>query len=157
MGWATLTADGLPAAGSVTGTVAHPAFVAVSADRDDVLALTFEGISKLDRCSPVTLTFDDGTAIVEYRRASAFSDAGMTYAVIGTFTPSGGKAKHVLRVAGKIGTLFVQASAFISNPDDYRAEADRLSGFINQVAGLARTLPAQGIEFAPEDDAGLGA
>lgn len=77
--------------------------------------------------------------------------------MIGTFTPSGGKAEHVLRVAGKIGTLFVQASAFISNPDDYRAEADRLSGFINQVAGLARTPPGAGIEVAPEHDGGLGA
>lgn len=89
--------------------------------------------------------------------AAAFSDAGMTYAVIGTITPPSGKTKHVLRVAGKIGTLFVQASANISNPDDYRADADRLSGFINQVAGLASTLPATGILPAPEHDAGLGA
>ncbi len=121
------------------------------------MALTFEGISQLERCSPVTLTYKNGTAIVDYRRASAFSDAGMTYAVIGTFKPSSGKVEHVLRVAGKIGTLLVQASASISNPDDYRAEADRLSGFINQVAALAKTLPAEGVEVAPEDDAAVGA
>ena len=157
LGWATLTADGLPAAGSFTGTEANPAFVAVSADRNDALALSFEAISRLDRCSPLTLTYANETATVEYRRASAFSDAGMTYAVIGTITPPSGKTKHVLRVAGKIGTLFVQASANISNPDDYRADADRLSGFINQVAALASTLPATGILPAPDHDAGLGA
>lgn len=106
LGWATLTADGLPAAGSVIGTAAHPAFVAVSADRDDVLALTFEGITRLERCSPVTMIFDDGTATAEYRQASAFSDAGVP--------PAEGSAAAVKERGPGSGLLDLEVPALLS-------------------------------------------
>jgi hypothetical protein len=157
LGWATLIADDTPAAGSKTGSPDHPAYVVVSGDRDDMLTMTFDGISKLDKCSPVELHIDGKTATATFERASAFTDAGKTYAVIASVTPSGGATRHVLRVAGKIGTLFVQASGNLDDPGEYRAEADRLSAYVNQVVAAGQSLAEDGVLPTPAAAPGLKA
>lgn len=149
LGWATLIADDTPAAGSKSGTPDHPAYVVVSGDRDDMLTMTFDGIGKLHKCSPVELHLNGETATATFERASAFTDAGMTYAVIASITPPGSETRHVLRVAGKMGTLFVQASGNLDNPADYREEADRLSKYVNQVVAAGRSLAEDGIMPTP--------
>ncbi len=149
LGWATLMGDRMPAAGSLTGTWDHPVFVAVTGDRDDQLALAFSAITHLSECSPARVTVDGKTTTVSFRPASAFSEAGLTYSTIASTYPPGMAPRHVLRVAGKIGTLFVQASANIDNPEDYRADADRLSVYINQVVAASRSLAEDGVMPAP--------
>lgn len=145
LAWATLTADGIPSAGSVGGTPEHPAFVAVSGDRQGMLTQTFNGISRLENCSPVQLDNGGETATATFQQASAFTDAGKTYAVIAGISSPGVPPQYVLRVAGKMGALFVQASTNLDNPDDYRAEADRLSEYVNQVVAAGRSLAEDGV------------
>jgi hypothetical protein len=140
LAWAMLMSDGLPAAGTVSGTLADPVFLAISADRDDVLALAFPSVVELPDCSPARLTLENGTATATYRRASAFTDADGTYAVVASFAADGNETGHFLRVAAKTGTLFVQAIAQVADPDDYRAAADRLTGYVNRVVAAQKRL-----------------
>ncbi|KUM33512.1 hypothetical protein [Arthrobacter sp. EPSL27] len=154
LAWAMLMSDGLPAAGTFSGTRAEPVHLVVSADRGDVLALAFPTIFKLPDCSPVSLTVVDGTATANYRRASAFTDADGTYAVLASIGADGADPGHFLRVAAKTGTLFVQAIVRVADPDDYRAAADRLTGYVNQVVAAQKRveqgldpLPPAGAEF----------
>lgn len=149
LGWATLLGEHMPAAGSLTGTWDKPVFVAVTGDRDDKLALNFNAITHLSDCSPARVTVDGKTTTINFLPASAFSEAGQTYSVIASTYPQGMAPQHVLRVAGKIGTLFVQASATIDSPEDYRADADRLSVYVNQVVAASRSLVEDGIKPTP--------
>lgn len=52
---------------------------------------------------------------------------------IATLLIEGKRPAHFLRVAAKNGTLFVQATMPLADPGDYRNEANRLTGYINQV------------------------
>lgn len=149
LAWATLTSDGIPSAGSLGGMPGHPAFVAVSGDRNDMLEMTFDDIAQLENCSPVQLNNGSDTATATYQQASAFTDAGATYAVIAGIGAPGVPPQYFLRVAGKVGALFVQVSGRIDNPDDYRAEADRLSEYVNQVVAAGRSLAEDGIMPTP--------
>lgn len=133
LAWAMLMSAGLPSAGTFSGTRAEPVFIAVSADRDAVLALNFPAVSKLPDCSPANMTVEDGSFTATYQRASAFTDADQSFAVIATIILEGRRPAHFLRVAAKNGTLFVQATMSLADPENYRAEADRLTGYINQV------------------------
>ncbi|MCB5292247.1 hypothetical protein BJQ90_01681 [Arthrobacter sp. SO3] len=53
--------------------------------------------------------------------------------VIATIIVEGQRPAHFLRVAAKNGTLFVQATMPLADPSDYRNEANRLTGYVNQV------------------------
>lgn len=53
--------------------------------------------------------------------------------MIATLIVEGRRPAHFLRVAAKNGTLFVQATMALADPSDYRNEANRLTGYINQV------------------------
>ncbi|WP_410554409.1 hypothetical protein [Arthrobacter globiformis] len=140
LAWAMLMSAELPAAGTFSGTRAEPVFVAISADRDAALTLAFESVFKLPDCSPATLTVEDGSFTATYQRASAFTDADKSFAVIATIIMEGRRPAHFLRVAAKDGTLFIQATMLLADPDDYRNEADRLTGYINQVVRGERQL-----------------
>jgi hypothetical protein len=133
LAWAMLMSEGIPAAGTFTGTPSEPVFVVVSADRDAVLTLAFPSVSKLPDCSPASLTVENGSFTATYQRASAFTDADQSFAVIATLVVEGQRPAHFLRVAAKNGTLFIQATMPLADPSDYRNEADRLTGYINQV------------------------
>lgn len=159
IGWATLMAEGIPSAGTFSGTRAEPVFIAVSADRDAALALAFRSITKLPDCSPATMTLEDQSFTATYQRASAFTDADQSFAVIATIIIEGRQPAHFLRVAAKNGTLFVQATMSLADPDNYRAEADRLTGYVNQVVhgeqqllDGARPSPGQGPDPGPEQE-----
>jgi hypothetical protein len=130
-----LMSEGIPAAGTYSRTRAEPVFVVVSADRDALLTLAFPSVSKLPDCSPVSLTIENGSFTATYQRASAFTDADQSFAVIGTIVVEGQRPAHFLRVAAKNGTLFIQATMLLADPSDYRNEANRLTGYINQVVG----------------------
>jgi hypothetical protein len=108
-------------------------FIAVTADRDAVLALAFPSVFQLPDCSPAHLTVENGSFTATFQRASAFTDADQSFAVIATLLIKGKRPAHFLRVAAKNGTLFVQATMPLADPDDYRNEANRLTGYINQV------------------------
>ncbi|MGO4807677.1 hypothetical protein AB4089_21440 [Arthrobacter sp. 2MCAF15] len=133
LAWAMLMSGELPAAGTFSGTDAEPVFVAVTADRDAVLALAFSSVRKLPDCSPARLTMENGTFTATYQRASAFTEADQSYAVIATIFLKGRPPAHFLRVAAKNGTLFVQATMPLADPANYRTEADFLTLYINQV------------------------
>jgi hypothetical protein len=133
LAWAMLMSAGLPAAGTFSGTRAEPVFIAVTADRDAVLALAFPSVFELPDCSPANLTVENDSFTATYQRASAFTDADQGFAVIATLLIEGKPPAHFLRVAAKNGTLFVQATMPLANPGDYRNEANRLTGYINQV------------------------
>lgn len=83
-----LMSAGLPAAGTFSGTRAEPVFIAVSADRDAVLALAFPSVVKLPDCSPANLTVENGSFTATYQRASAFTDADQSFAVIASLGAS---------------------------------------------------------------------
>jgi len=159
IGWATLMAEGIPSAGTFSGTHAEPVFIALSADRDAALALALRSITKLPDCSPATMTLDDQSFTATYQRASAFTDADQSFAVIATIIMEGRRPAHFLRVAAKNGTLFVQATMSLTDPDNYRAEADRLTGYVNQVVhgeqqllDGARPSPGRGPDPGPEQE-----
>lgn len=120
LAWAMLLSAGLPAAGTFSGTRAEPVFIAVSADRDSVLALAFPSVFKLPDCSPANLTVENGSFTVTYQRASAFTDADQSFSVIATIIVEGQPPAHFLRVAAKNGTLFSQATMPLADPSDYR-------------------------------------
>ncbi|MFE4543005.1 hypothetical protein [Arthrobacter sp. NPDC056727] len=150
LAWGMLMTAGLPAAGTFSGTRAEPVFVAVTADRDAVLALAFPSIFKLPDCSPANLTIEDGSFTATYQRASAFTDADQSFAVIATIITEGRRPAHFLRVAAKNGTLFVQATMPLADPGDYRDEANRLTGYVNQVVrGEQQLLDGDTISPAP--------
>lgn len=162
LAWAMLMSAELPAAGTFSGTRSEPVFIAVSADRDAVLALAFPSVFKLADCSPANLTVEDGSFTATYQRASAFTDADQSFAVIATLIVEGQRPAHFLRVAAKNGTLFVQATMALADPSDYRNEADRLTGYINQVVrGEQQFLdgaspgPGPGPEHGQEPAGGL--
>ena len=140
LGWSTLTVEGILVAGSKVGPQDHVAFVAVSADRDDMLSLSFNAIARLEDCSPLRITAGGQTATATYRHVTAYTDADVTHAVIASLTPPSGAVRHLMRVAAKSGTLFVQASANIDSPDNFRAESERLSGLVNQVLAAQKKL-----------------
>lgn len=153
LAWATLMTDNTPAAGTFRGTSAEPVFLAVTADRDDLLSLAFSSVSKLPDCSPVRLTSGNNTATATYLRASAFTNGGLTYAVIARLAIEGKGSIQFLRVAAKSGTLFVQAIAEIKDADNYRATADRLTSYINNVF-RGQDLLGKGLD--PRSGARLG-
>lgn len=159
IGWATLMGEGIPSAGTFSGTHAEPVFIAVSADRDAALALAFRSIAKLPDCSPAAMTLEDQSFTATYQRASAFTDADQSFAVIATIILDGRRPAHFLRVAAKNGNLFVQATMSLTDPDNYRAEADRLTGYVNQVVhgeqqllDGARPSPGRGPDPGPEQE-----
>lgn len=157
LAWAMLMSAGLPSAGTFSGTRAEPVFIAVTADRDAVLALAFSSISKLPDCSPVSMTVEDSSFTATYQRASAFTDADQSFAVIATIILEGRQPAHFLRVASKNGTLFVQATMSLADPVDYRAEADRLTGYINQVVrGEQQLLDGASPDPGPGPEPGPG-
>lgn len=157
LAWAMLMSAGLPSAGTFSGTRAEPVFIAVSADRDAVLALNFPAVSKLPDCSPASMTVEDRSFTATYQRASAFTDADQSFAVIATIILEGRRPAHFLRVAAKNGTLFVQATMSLEDPEDYRAEADRLTGYINQVVrGEQQFLDGASPDPGPGPEPGPG-
>jgi hypothetical protein len=157
LAWAMLMSAGLPAAGTFSGTSAEPAFVVVSADRDAALALAFPSIFQLPDCSPARLTVADGSFTATYHSASAFTDADQTYAVIATIIRAGRQPAHFLRVAAKNGTLFVQATMPLADPGGYRDEANRLTGYINQVVhGEQQLLDGADVGPAPTQEPPAG-
>lgn len=116
LAWAMLMSAGLPAAGTFSGTRAEPVFIAVSADRDALLALAFPSVVKLPDCSPANLTVENGSFTATYQRASAFTDADQSFALIATIIVGGRRPAHFLRVAAKNGPLFVQATMPLADP-----------------------------------------
>ena len=69
-----------------------------------------------------------------------FTDADGTYAVVASFAADSNETGHFLRVAAKTGTLFVEAIAQVADPDDYRAVADRLIGYVNRLVAAQKRL-----------------
>jgi len=59
--------------------------------------------SRLPDCSPAKLTVQDGSFTATYQRASAFTDADQSFAVIATIITESHRPAHFLRAAAKNG------------------------------------------------------
>lgn len=84
-----------------------------------------------------SLHFGAGSAQVSPAKCSGVLAWAMSMSAelpaAGTFIVEGQRPAHSLRVAAKNGTLYVQATMPLADPSDYRNEANRLTGYINQV------------------------